>query len=128
VFCRIDQSKDLRIITTPGVVRILGLPNRPSYISDEEISSIRAIVECHLDYGPVPYLSIGQKVRITDGPLRGVTGSFMRIDDTETVVVSVEILKRSVAVQIAIREIGPELGQSQHHPEHVQSRLRSFSP
>ena len=100
VFCRFDHSKRLPVITTPGVVSIVGCGNQPAPIPDEQIDAVRALVESGMASVPVPFLREGQRIRVTQGPLKSLEGSLVRLKSAWRLVVTVEILQRSVAVEI----------------------------
>ena len=72
VFCRFDVSKRLPILMTPGIVRIISFGGEPAPIDAEEIETIRSILGSGLAAEPFPYLREGQRVRITQGPLKDV--------------------------------------------------------
>jgi transcription antitermination factor NusG len=87
-------------LTSPGVVRVVGVGKTPVPVPDQEIASIRAIVESKLQADPCSFLQVGEQVRIGYGPLRGLTGLLLAIEDQHRLVVGVTLLKRSVAVNI----------------------------
>ncbi len=100
VFCRFGYASRLAVRTTPGVIAVVGFGKTPCPVPEEEVASIQAIVASGLRAQPWPYLRAGQKVRIEEGCLAGVEGVVVRDKDAWRVVVSVEILQRSVAVEI----------------------------
>ncbi|SRR5258708_4601619 len=100
VFCRLTENAKGPVVTTPGVIRVVGYGGTPSSISDEEIASIRTFVESGRPVYPWPYFDFGQRIRLTAGPLRGVEGSFIRIKNVSRLVVSISLLRRSAAVEI----------------------------
>lgn len=72
----------------------------PAPVSDGEIAAIRKAVQSGLEVGPWPYLHVGHRVRIEDGPLAGVEGILVEIKSRRKLVVSVTLLQRSVAVEL----------------------------
>jgi transcription antitermination factor NusG len=99
-FCRLDLSLAGRIVTTPGVIRILGIGNKPLAIDDAEIAAIQRVAASGCEVAPVPYLEVGQRVRIEAGSLAGVEGILQSVRGANRLVVSVSLLQRSVAVEI----------------------------
>jgi transcription antitermination factor NusG len=99
VFCRFIRDSDALVVTTPGVRRILGFGARPQAVGDDEMESLRKVVGSRMDILPCPF-HMGQKVRIEDGPLMGVVGTLIRTKNRQRFVVSIEILMRSVAVDV----------------------------
>jgi len=101
LFCRFDVSDRLMpILTTPGVIGIVGAGKTPVPIEGEEIGAIRAILCSGLLAQPWPFLRVGSKVYIEGGPLAGVEGMITNMDKVCRLVVSVSLLQRSVAVEI----------------------------
>jgi transcription antitermination factor NusG len=88
------------VLNTPGVTSVVGFPGSPTPVDDDEISRIRAIQASGLPAHPWPYVQIGQKARIEWGSLAGLEGVLIREKDALRVVVSVELLRRAVAVEI----------------------------
>ena len=99
-FCRFEIRNRLPILKTPGVVSIVGFARQAAPIDDREIEAIRAIVGSGLPASPHPFLKAGQRVRLVTGPLNGLEGIFVAQKGHVRIVVSIEILQRSVAVEI----------------------------
>jgi hypothetical protein len=74
VFCRTSGDAVVTIVSTPGVIRIVGDGIRPLAVAAEEIESIRRIVSAGAAAEPWPFLESGTRVRIEDGTLRGTEG------------------------------------------------------
>ena len=100
LFCRFRTEQRLAVLTTPGVASIVGFGSVPIPVSDEEIESVRAITRSGLPYGPWPYVRVGDSVRIDCGCMSGMRGTLVRVRDDFRVVVNVELLQRSVALEI----------------------------
>ena len=100
LFCRFDPRDRLPILTVPGVIQILGAGKTLSPVRDAEVDAIEVIVHSGFPKRPWPFLQVGQRVRITTGPLRGVDGILSDVRGEHRLVVSVELLRRSVAVEV----------------------------
>jgi transcription antitermination factor NusG len=100
VFCRFVYASRMPVLNTPGVTSVVGFRGSPTPVDDDEISRIRAIQASGLPAHPWPYVQIGQKARIEWGSLAGLEGVLIREKDALRVVVSVELLRRAVAVEI----------------------------
>src|SRR5690349_21112610 len=74
VFCRLNPQHRLPLLTIPGVMHLVGIGKVPAPIEDEEISSIQAALRSGLKIEPWPYLKVGQRVRLEQGPLAGLEG------------------------------------------------------
>jgi transcription antitermination factor NusG len=100
IFCRFDLQHRLPILTTPGVVTVVGISKCPIPIDDAEIAAIQATVRSGLQSRPWPFLQIGQKVRVEYGPLCGLEGILLDFKGQRRLVLSVTLLQRSVAVEV----------------------------
>jgi transcription antitermination factor NusG len=101
LFCRFDvHDRLLPILTTPGVISIIGAGKTPVAVSDREIAAVQAILRSGLPARPWPCLTVGSRVFIERGPLAGIEGVALNVDKAFRLVVSVPLLQRSVAVEI----------------------------
>lgn len=100
VFCRFDPHKRLPILTTPGIVNVLGAGNVPEPIELSEIRSVQAVTDSGQPIQPWPFLQQGHRVRIEAGPLSGTEGTLLRVKNQLRLVVSVTLLQRSMAVEV----------------------------
>lgn len=98
VFGRFTPHDRVSVLRTPGVFSVVGFGGQPTPIPDEELQAIQHLTASGLGVQPWPFLKVGQTVRIERGPLRGVEGLLVAEKDIWRVVVSVEILQRSVSV------------------------------
>jgi transcription antitermination factor NusG len=105
----VDKRSYIQIMSTRGVVRILGERwDRLTPIDDREIEVVEQLVNSDLALMPYPYLREGQRVRITDGPLADVEGLLVRSRPHRgLLVLSVNLLQRSVAVEIDCAAVVP---------------------
>jgi transcription antitermination factor NusG len=114
VFCRFKYNETgqawsgASVVTTPGVVKILG-GKQPDPGLANEIEAIKRILAAKLTPEPWPFLQAGQTVEIEAGPLRGLWGTVLSAQGTHRLIVSVELLQRSVAVEISPSWLYPEL-------------------
>jgi transcription antitermination factor NusG len=105
----VDKKKYIEVHKARGVVGILGERwDRLSWIADGEIDNLRQAVDAGLTVMPHPYLEKGQRVRIDGGPLKGIEGFLVENKPNKGVLVlSIELLQRSVAVQIDCTRVVP---------------------
>lgn len=116
VFCKFDAGRRLPILTTPGVLLVVGNGRAPVPVEDAEIDALRAVVRSRLQAQPWPYLQVGQRVRIEGSPLAGMEGILLELKNSCRIVVSVNLLQRSVAVEVDhnwVRPIGPAPGAAE---------------
>ena len=100
VFCRFDAKQRLPILTTPGVVSVVGFGTEPAPIPDSEIEAVQAVLGSGLQAEPCPFLREGQRIRVTRGALEGLEGILLKKKSEWRMVVSVTMLQRSIAVEI----------------------------
>lgn len=110
VFIRDGMDRQFQIVTTPGVIHIVSWGGRPAVVPQQQLNTVRRIIgSCH----PVevwPYLECGDRVRVKAGPLMGLEGLLARKKGISRLVVSMQILGRSVAVEIDgsnVERVGP---------------------
>ena len=100
LFCRMDLRQRVPLLNTPGVASIVGAGKCAEAVNDSEIAAIRRILESGLPVSPSPFLKAGQFVYINQGPLAGLEGIVIEFKNRSRLVVSVEMLQRSVTVEI----------------------------
>lgn len=107
LFCRFDPHDRLPILTAPGVVDVVGFGKSPEHIPDAEIERVRIMVGSGLLVTPYPYLQVGQSVLIERGPLTGLEGILVEVKGKTRLVVSVNLLQRSVSAEVDRHSIRP---------------------
>jgi transcription antitermination factor NusG len=100
LFLRSPLERWQPILTTPGVHSVLGFGGQRSMIPCSEIAAVQRMVGGPLKAEPHPFLKCGDRVRLTGGPLRGLEGILLRKANVWKLLVSVEMLQRSVAVEV----------------------------
>jgi transcription antitermination factor NusG len=111
VFLRGGLGRRLHVLTTPGVHTILYNGERIAVIPNEEIDGIRKAVNSPARVEPHPFLRCGETVRVTRGSLEGVQGVLVRKKSLYRLVLSVEMLAQSVAVEIDAADVEPAKGK-----------------
>jgi transcription antitermination factor NusG len=100
LFVREGLGTWLQILTTAGVSSVVSCGGRPAAIPCSEIEGIRRIVESTLRVEPHPFLRSGDWVRVKFGPVAGVEGILLRKKNIARLVLSVEMLGKSAAVEV----------------------------
>lgn len=100
VFLKGGFERRLQILMTPGVLGVVSFAGQPGIIPDCEIEAIRRVIANGLRVEPCPFLKCGDRVRVKDGPLEGVEGILVRKKNDVRLVLSVELLSQSVAVEL----------------------------
>lgn len=105
VFVRIPLRERLRVLEVPSVVHLVGSDAmHPSELPEQEIESLRQGLDPRRAE-PWPYLKVGDRVRVKHGPLAGLEGVLLRKRDNLRLVLSIDIIMRSVAVEIDAADI-----------------------
>jgi transcription antitermination factor NusG len=100
VFLRGDLEQQLRILTTPGVLGLVGFAGMPAFIPDAEIEAVRQTIARRVQVEPYPFLKCGDWVRVKGGPLEGLEGILVRSKGQFRLVLSVQVLQKSIAVEV----------------------------
>ena len=100
VFLYADLRFRLAILQTPGVHFLVGGNAGPAPIPKEEIEAVQRALESRLLVEPYPFLSVGDWVRVKAGPLADIEGILVRKKNAERLILSVEMLQKSVAVEL----------------------------
>lgn len=107
VFCRFDAQHKLPVLTTPGIIHIVGAGGIPEPVNETEIAALQLAVTSGRFLEPWPFLKVGQRLTIQSGPLRNVEGILSEIKGERKLVLSITLLQRSVAVQIERTDVRP---------------------
>jgi transcription antitermination factor NusG len=103
-FCDTPASR-LAVLRTAGTARILGCQDSIEAIPDYEIESIQRLLWANVPLLIHPLLQEGSVVRILRGPLRDLEGLLVRIKNQARLVLSVELLSRSVSTEVNVRDV-----------------------
>ena len=114
VFCRFDPMNRLPILMTPWVKQVVGVAKVPTAISENEIAAIQLAVRSGLRREPWPFLEVGQQVRVKYGPLAGLQGLLLEFRGQHRLLLSVSLLRRSVAVEIDGADVDPIAEAGKH--------------
>lgn len=100
VFLQSPVERWQTILSTPGVHSVVGFAGQPAMIPRSEIEAVRKVVGSSITAEPHPFLKCGDRVRLRAGPLEGLEGLLLRKKNLWKLLVSVEMLQSSVAVEI----------------------------
>jgi transcription antitermination factor NusG len=101
-FVHMGQTAEerLKVLRTPGVLGFVGSGRQGTPIPDEQIESLRTAIGKKIPCLPHPFISVGQRVRVRGGSLDGVEGILVRRGSDQSLIVSVELLQRSVSIRV----------------------------
>jgi transcription antitermination factor NusG len=100
VFCRFDSATRYSVLATSGVIDVVRVGSEPAAIENSQIEAVQLIVNSQVPAEPYPHLVKGEQVMMTGGPLNGLIGTLTSIRNCVRLVLSVELLCRSVLVEI----------------------------
>ncbi len=109
VFVRIAQTLQTRVavLRTNGVTNFVGTRGIGVPIPDEQIERVQTVVARGIPVAPHSFLNVGKRIRIRGGSLDGLQGILTAVNGDQTLVVSVELIQRSIAIRIAGFSVEP---------------------
>ncbi len=107
VFVHMALRDRLRVLQLPGVVQLVSFNGKPAALPDAEIEVLRNALTGHASAKPHPYLAVGRRVRVRSGSVAGVEGILVRRKQKFRVVLSIELIKRSMAIEVDESDIEP---------------------
>jgi transcription antitermination factor NusG len=109
VFVQILNTAEakLHVLKTSGVAQFVGNRQGAASIPDKEISDVRAVLEQKVSCSPYPFVQLGQRVRIRGGSLEGVEGILVGRDSDSKLVITIELIQRSLAVSVYNFDVEP---------------------
>ena len=100
VFVRMPLEDKLCVLELPGVVRFVSFNGQPASLSASEIETLQNRLSATFRIEPHPYLRTGRRVRVHSGAMQGLEGIIVRRKDRCRVVFSIDLIQRSVAVEV----------------------------
>jgi transcription antitermination factor NusG len=115
LFVHIDPwgSARVNVLKVPGVARFVGVNTGPLPVQNSEIDDVRRLVDCGVEMAPHPFLKQGDRVRVVSGALVGVEGILTRIGPRLRVVISIEVIHRSLAISVSQNDVEPILSDTE---------------
>jgi transcription antitermination factor NusG len=110
VFVRVALLHRLRVVQVPSAVRLVGFGGLPVALPETEMEIVRAGLSKGLRAEPHPFLTVGRRVRIIAGSLVGCEGFLARRKGSTRVVLSIELIQRSVMVDVDVSMVSPLFG------------------
>jgi len=107
LFVRTSQivQERVRVFRARGVLGFVGPNNQATPIPAQQIEAVRSLTQSQADIRPHPYLNIGQRVRIQNGALQGLEGILIRVANDQSLIVSVDLIQRSVVIRLEGYEV-----------------------
>jgi len=117
LFVRVNLRARVRVLEAPGVLSIVGNSRGPLPLERNEVECLRSEAwRSRLE--PFREIPIGSRVRVKCGPLEGVEGILVRKKNLFRLVLSVEMLQRSVAIEVDVTAVQ---GVTRHDTAHAHT-------
>ncbi|MGE5443073.1 MAG: transcription termination/antitermination protein NusG [Ignavibacteriales bacterium] len=107
VFVKIGPMDMHNVMYTKGVLKVVGCNGTPVPVPAEQVEAVRSLIQSRLKYDPYPYLDAGREVLIKSGPLQGIIGKILEKRSKHRFVLSIDLIKKSVSVEIDIVDMEP---------------------
>jgi transcription antitermination factor NusG len=107
VFVQMALRDRLQVLQIPGVANLVGFGGTPTALPEGEIEALRASLGSGVHAEPHPFLTAGRRVRIKTGPLQGREGILIRRRGNLRVVLSIELIQRSIVVDVDVADVQP---------------------
>ncbi len=124
LFCRFEYQQRQQIMTTAGVVQVVGNGRMAIPVPDAEIEALQVAVSSGVPAQPWPYLKAGELVRVNYGHLSGLEGILVNFKGNHRVVLSVTLLQRSLALEVDLSWVSALAPQRQEHAAVAVNRAR----
>jgi transcription antitermination factor NusG len=100
-----QPEQRLRVLNTDGIVGFVGVQGRGTAIPDRQIEHIQNLLMAQVPFESHPFLKVGQRVRICSGSLNGTEGILVGQESDRMLVISVELIQRSVSIRVQGYEV-----------------------
>lgn len=114
LFVKIEKLHRVRVLELPGVQSLVGRGREPVPLPGTEIEILRRGLD-QLNAHPCPYMNIGERAKIKRGPLQGMTGIVVRKKNGLRLVLSIDLIMKSVSLEIDSLDLEP-LTSSESRP------------
>ena len=105
IFVKIALKNRLHVLQTDGAVRLVSFNGMPAMIPEDQINTIKAILENDLPIERVDYLTPGQKIEVMQGPLKGTRGILAEVKNSHRLIVRIDSIMQAISIDIDYRDI-----------------------
>jgi transcriptional antiterminator NusG len=100
LFVHLAALERVSVLQVPGVVRLVGFNGSPMPLPEEDLNRVREFLGRGWRAEPHPYLQVGKRARVVHGPLAGMEGIVVQRKNRRRLVISFELIQRSMAVEL----------------------------
>ena len=97
----------LQVQCVPGVVQFVTVKGMPAALPDSDIEALRHGLSGNRVAEPHPFLKVGRRVRVHSGAMTGIEGILIRKKDRYRVVITIELIQRSVSMEVDVADLEP---------------------
>jgi transcription termination/antitermination protein NusG len=105
LFVHISMAERFSVLNTAGVVRLVATGDTPTPVSVDQIHAIKKLIENGIPFEEEIYSGIGKSVTVRRGPLRGIEGRILEVRGTCRLILSIDIIQRSVAAEVNLSDV-----------------------
>ena len=100
IFVRTEIKNSLFVLQTMGVVKVIKFGGEVAVIQNDSIRAIKLMIEGGYMPEAIDYFVKGETVEVKSGPLKGLIGEVIRVDNSDRLLVRVDAIQHSISVQI----------------------------
>ena len=104
-FARCEPEREMTVLGCPRVANIITFGGKRAPVSDQEIESLRTLIDSELAFDPVPFIKEGMMVEVVSGPMRGAVGRLVRKGAHARLVLSVELISQALSVEVDAADV-----------------------
>lgn len=105
VFVNICLKNRLPVLQTDGAVSLVSFNGVPAPIPDDQIVALQTLLEKGIPVATADYYTPGQRVRVTQGPLKGLEGTLTQVRNDSKLIIGIDGIKQAISVQIDPRDL-----------------------
>ena len=105
VFVNITLRDRLRVLQTEGTLSLVSFNGIPAKVTEEQINAIKHILESKQSVDYADYFTPGKKIKIVEGPLRGLNGTLVTHKNNNRLVIAIDGIKQAISVEIDPRDV-----------------------
>lgn len=107
VFVHLALTDRLRVLQLPGVARFVSFNGQPAALPENDLHALQTGLSHNLQAEQHPYLTVGRRVKVVYGPLSGAQGILLRRKNNCRLVISIDAIMRSVALEVDEADVVP---------------------
>jgi transcription antitermination factor NusG len=109
IFCSITRKSIVPVLMTSGIIDVVRAGSNPMPADNAEIEALQRTVSVNVPMESCPYTDVDEagSFSILRGPLAGLRGILVEVRNSQRLILSVNLLRRSVLVEVHPEWISP---------------------